>query len=555
MKKIFRYFAFAAAVLFLFIFLINKIPLWSSDEGRFGEKAREMSELKEYIVPYFNYIPYIEKPVLAYWSAALSFNLFGVHNWSARFPSVFCSLMGLLLCWCFVRKLFSQKTADWSAVILATSIGYVLVGRFAVIDMVMTFLMSGALFSLMTACIHQRRRYYLLSYVFMGLTFLAKGLIGMLLPGLVFFVFLIWTKNLREITKMHLGWGILIVAAVILPWCIAISMKRPEFFNVFIIQNHFSRFAGAGGFGRKRPIWFFIPILIATALPWSFFLPAAVADGLKREDSERIKIQFLICWASVIFIFFSIAKSKLPYYLLPVSMPVAILAATFFSRESFKDGSRKILEKIGWFGSFIASAGLALGMDAYLLMPFKKRPEIFLLESVIYAGSVILLSGITIAYLFYKKGKKEQSALAMAGMIYLSLIMTSVGILKISPYQSTFDFAQTLKPILKEADSVAILASLDHFSDFPFYLRKRLIVVGREWKDSSGDSRDPRERVEIQGWFMSQDQFKTEFNKRQKRYFCLLDEKNLESLTSVGIKEYFVVKRETDRLLISNFNN
>ena len=183
LKDLLRPLFLCIAIVFLFSFWIDKTPLWSSDEGRFGEKAREMLEMKDFVVPHFDYVASIEKPPLAYVVTAFFYSVFGVSSWSTRLTSISSALLGLLLCYGFTRKLFNQRTAFWSVVLLTTTVGYVLLGRFAMIDMLLTLLLSASLFCLITACLQQKRKYYLAAYVFMGLSFLAKGLIGFLLPG------------------------------------------------------------------------------------------------------------------------------------------------------------------------------------------------------------------------------------------------------------------------------------------------------------------------------------------------------------------------------------
>src|SRR5258706_12861462 len=126
---------FVVAALFLFFFLMDKTPLWSSDEGRYGEISREMWLTKDFIVPHFNYLSHLEKPALASALTALSYGLFGINNLSTRLVSILAALGTLLLSYRFVRKLFDIRTAAYTVIILATSIGFVLVGRFAVIDM------------------------------------------------------------------------------------------------------------------------------------------------------------------------------------------------------------------------------------------------------------------------------------------------------------------------------------------------------------------------------------------------------------------------------------
>ncbi|HLD50711.1 MAG TPA: glycosyltransferase family 39 protein [bacterium] len=478
---------FVIAALFLFFFLLDKIPLWSSDEGRFGEIAREMLESKQFIVPHFNHLPYLDKPVLAPLLTAGAYSLFGINALAARLVSVMAALLGIFFLHRFTRRLFDPRAADFSAVVLLTTAGYALVGRFAVIDMLMTFLLSMTLFCFMTAFFEQKRGYYLAGYGLMGLAFLTKGLIALVLPAGIFLIFLLGTKNLGELKRMRLVAGFAIIALVILPWILSISRQEPEFFNEFILKQHFSRFA-TGTFGRKRPFWFFAPILIASAFPWTCFLPAAIARGMKEELLKRRKLQFLLCWIAVVFVFFSIPKSKLPYYILPVSMPIAILIGDFFAK-----------------------------LTAVPESPARKK--------------------------FF----------VLAGTVYGGLILTFVIMKVISPFQSTRDYADFLKSRMRPGDVAAVYASPDKFSDFPFYMKQRIMIVGSDRGTLAGQSRQ-MPLAEQKENFLETGEFAALFNAPSTlsgRVFCLVPAKKIQELVSAGLRRYEVVMAGHGKLLIS----
>ncbi len=477
-------FLFVLAALFLFFFLLDKIPLWSSDEGRFGEIAREMLESKDFIVPHFNYLPYLEKPVLAPLLTAAGYALFGVSAFTTRLVPVLSALLGIFFLHRFTRRLFDLRTADFSALVLLTTAGYALVGRFAVIDMLMTLLLSLTLFCFMTALFEQKRGYYLAGYGLMGLAFLTKGLIALVLPAGIFFIFLLGTKNLGELKKMHLLAGAAIIAAIILPWMLAISREQPEFFHEFIVKQHFSRFA-TGTFGRKRPFWFFAPILIASAFPWTLFLPKAIAQGLKEDLLKRRKLQFLLCWVAVIFVFFSIPKSKLPYYMLPVSMPMAILLGNFFAKWTAISAS------------------------------------------------------------------KRKTFSLLAGTVYGCLVLTFIVMKVISPFQSSQAYADFLEPRLKPGDIAAVYASPDRFSDFPFHLKRRIMIVGSD----RGTLRAQSEQLpaaEQKESFLTVEEFMELFNTPSRRIFCLVAQKKIQKLLDAGLKNYEVLKKDHGKVLITN---
>ncbi len=553
-KKILITGVFSAAVLFLFFFWIGQIPLWSSDEGRTGALAHGMFESKDFVLPHFNSIPYLEKPAFTYALIAGVYSFFGVSSFSTRLVPVLAALAGLLLTYFFTRRLFNARTAVYAALLLVTTVGYVLVGRFAVIDMLMTFFLSLTFFCLMTAFFEQKRSYYLLAYAGMGFAFLTKGLIGALLPALIFFVFLAITRNLGEIRRMRLGWGILIFAAIILPWCIAISLRKPEFFDVFIVQNHFSRFA-TSTYGRSRPFWFFVPIYFAVAFPWSCFIPAAVTHGLKRDSETRNKVIFLLCWIVTVIAFFSIPRSKLPYYLLPTSVPTAILLGHFFAQWAEDLGTKfpkAALLKWTWY--FVILACLVAGQAALIIffVPIHKA-EVVLLKPIFVLGAMVLLGGASVTYYFYKNARNRGAALSLAGMVYGILLVIIVAMRVLSPAQSTVEFAEVLKKELRSEDQMIVYASPDQYSDFLFYIKRKVVIVGSDRGSLQLQSERPENRALAKGFFLSTQDLVRLLNQKETRVFCLMPEKRLGGLKDEGLGEYRVLKKAYKKLLIANF--
>lgn len=555
MSRFFKILLFSAAAVFLFFFLLHRIPLWSSDEGRYGEIAREAFESGDYVVTRFNYVDYLEKPVLAPLLTGGAYALFGVSSFSARLVSVVSALLGILLCWFFTRRHFGQRIADLSAVILLTSVGYVLVGRFAVIDMLMTLLMSGAMFCLMTAYFERKPWIYLWAYVFMGFAFLTKGLIGFVLPGAIFFFFLIWVRDLKEILKMKLGWGILILTVIVVPWFLAVSMREPEFFNVFIVKHHLERFA-TKTFGRKKPFWFYVPILFATLFPWSLFLISAVMRAVKEPESDlRRKLKFMMVWAAVIFVFFSLPRAKLPYYLLPLSMPAAVLLAHFF--ETWRAGRLQnrspehLLAEGAWRLTAVLCVLLFFVLNPVLYF-FFPDPEMRALRPIVITGTSLVMAGSIGVYILFIRGHLVRAVCSLGGLVYIVLIFAIMGMKIISPYQSTYSLAKGLKPLLRPSDRVAVYSSPDHFSDFMFHLQRRVVVAGGDRGTLTAESKEPDHIKDSERWFLYVEGLVEEFNARKERYYVLLDQDYLAELKDFKLGPYRIVQQNGGKMIITN---
>lgn len=541
-----KLFGLAAAALLLFFYGTASMPLWSTDEGRHAEIGREMLETGNYVIPQYQYVDYLEKPVFAFALTALSYRLAGVNELGARLVSILSALFGILLLYFFSRRLFNPGAAFFSAMMLMTTVGYVLVGRFAVIDMLMTFLLSASLFCLMAGYFEKKSGWYLLSYFLMGLSVVTKGLIGVLLPGLIMGLFLLFRRDLKEILKMHVLPGILIVAVIVLPWWIAATKQKPEFFQVFILEHHFGRFA-TKQFGRTKPFWFFAPVLLGACFPWSFFLPSAVKNVFQSKGEERDKLFFLFLWAAVIFVFFSIPKSKLPYYLLPLSMPVALLSAVLFQKSAETLQSDRWL-KISWqVLRVLGFLGLPAAAIAFFLRI--KDPSFQALRPLLFAAGGLLTAGLLGSSALFCRGKIQAGITALSAMVFAAMLLTASGMQKITPIQSAYDEAQIILKERKPGDQVVLQASPDDFSDLTFYLKQRPIIAGSDRGTLARESMqsDPEGK-----WFWSMARLGENFNRRDRRLFVLTYAKRLKDLEANGIKSYRVLTQRNGKILIDN---
>jgi hypothetical protein len=311
---------------------LGKLPLIDPDEGRYAEIPREMLERGDLITPTLNYVKYFEKPPLLYWINAASMKIFGLNEFAARLPSALCGLLTVLATYLIARRLYDRRTALLSATILATSTGFVLQSRIILTDMMLTFWLTAALGTFLVASQrYERPRDSSISwyffYLFCSLAVLTKGLIGIVFPVGIIFVFLLLTGRWELPARMRYGTGLLLFLIVAAPWFVAVSLKNPDFARFFFIHEHFERFASTVH-GRYKPFWFFVPVLAVTMLPWSCYIPGALAKAWREQGRETGRSGlYLLIWVVVIFLFFSKSDSKLIPYILPVFPPLAILIA------------------------------------------------------------------------------------------------------------------------------------------------------------------------------------------------------------------------------------
>lgn len=168
---------------------------------------------------------------------------------------------------------------------------------------------------------------------------MAKGPIGLVLPGVIILLCLLWARRLRLLLDGRLLLGVLAFALVAAPWYIWVGVEtKSDFLRGFFLKHNVDRFLSPME-KHNGPIYYYLLVLTAGYLPWSLFLSLTTWDtfrGLRTRDekadassapSPDMALRFLVCWLLAFVIFFSLARTKLPNYILPVSVPLAVLTA------------------------------------------------------------------------------------------------------------------------------------------------------------------------------------------------------------------------------------
>ena len=333
----------AAVVLFLSFFRLGSVRLFDVDEAVFSEATKEMVERSDWITPTYNGENRYDKPILFYWLMAASYKVFGINEFSARFPS---AVSGFILCLAllfFVRHFHGPQEAFYAAISFALSLYFVVYSHAAVTDMALALFIALSLMSFYLSVADERRSkttswYAYGFYLFSALAFLTKGLIGILFPFGIAACFLLATRGIKGLGELLSLRGILLFLVVSLPWYMAqLAINGQEFFQQFFIKHHFKRYTGVIS-GHRGPIYYYIPALAIGLLPWVAFLPGGIRNVFKKSDQEEKNtglpgVQdtlglFALIWFAFIFVFFSLSTTKLPNYLLPAIPAAFILIAS-----------------------------------------------------------------------------------------------------------------------------------------------------------------------------------------------------------------------------------
>lgn len=332
--------------LLLYIIPLGVRPLIIPDESRYAEIPREMIETGDWVVPRLDGIRYFEKPVLGYWLNAASIKIFGENAFAVRLPSALAAgLSALMVFMLVVRFGGGYSNGMLASLILLTSLEVLGIGVFSVLDTIFSMFVTGAMTSFFFAHTAERaaNRKALLALfgAFCGLAFLTKGFIGFAVPAAAVAPFLIWQRRWRDLYRIP--WLPLASAiAVALPWAVMIHLREPDFWHYFFWIEHIKRFMSDHP-QHPFPFWFFIPVVIGGALPWTALLPAAIPSVVKEQGRNPL-VRFAVCWFLFPFLFFSASHGKLGTYILPCYMPLAILTSMGLLRY-FKDGKEKAFRR------------------------------------------------------------------------------------------------------------------------------------------------------------------------------------------------------------------
>ncbi|MGH7208437.1 MAG: ArnT family glycosyltransferase [Nitrospiraceae bacterium] len=440
----------------LFFAGLGTLGLTDRDEGRNAEAGREMFETGDWVSPTFNYEPRYSKPVFLYWLMSLSYRLFGVSEFAARFPSAFFAVALILLQYLFLTRVRGPIPGLFGGLMLLLNVGILSLGRMALTDSVLIFFTTLAVFGFWLG-IHEegtQRHFFWLFYLGMAVATLTKGPVGVAVPLLAVVPYLTVTRRWGQFWQRGFPLsGALLFLLLALPWYAAMLAIHGSHYVASAQAHTVGRFLSPME-GHGFTVFFYFPVLFFGFFPWSGFLPVALYQAIRgyrqwaignREDGPSYRPSpiahrlpapqelelFAALWLVAVFLFFTASATRLPHYIGPLYPAAAILAASYWTRcltDPATPGIRASFHTLMGLGSLLgvtlaALPSLYAAFVEQIATEFPAAAQVDPGLSPIAAGAVVILGTAIVGFFGLSEHRRPGAFWAAGVMIGLVLLL------------------------------------------------------------------------------------------------------------------------------------
>jgi 4-amino-4-deoxy-L-arabinose transferase-like glycosyltransferase len=459
-------FAVAAVVL---LGSLGGYGLWDPDEGRHAAIARELfaaTSWRGWLLPSHNFEPYYDKPILYYWLTSLAYGGVGVNEAGARLVSALAALATLVAVFRWTAAVAGVATARRAVLVLATSLGFVSLGRYGSLDMLLTcWITIGCLSAERFLAEPTRTVWLVVAAVAAALGMLTKGLVAPLfVAGIPLVHAFLAGRRLPRFGAWALALGIFLLVAG--PWYVAAGILDPTYLHELFLQHHVARFTQEGTGFHPAPWWYYAPALALLLFPWSAILPAALAVPSVRRDPA---LRFCLCWAAVVVVFFSCSNGKLATYALPALPPLAIVVAC---------GVRALVTAPG--AGRLAAIGLATLVGALALAaPAVRQLDRAPWDALVAAGAPYLLlfptAAIGVALAWWRRGLAGATSAIAACTAVACVVFYAGG----APIVSRVTSERGIADVITAHREAPIVSYAVTPASLMFYVGRRVVRVDR----------------------------------------------------------------------------
>jgi 4-amino-4-deoxy-L-arabinose transferase-like glycosyltransferase len=478
-----------AALALIWFGTLDARHLLRSDEGRYAEIAREMFATGDWVTVRYHGLKYFEKPPLHLWMTAGAYELFGIGDWQSRLWVATSGAVGVAL-----TALAAQRwngSGLLAALVLIAAPSWNIGSHFNSLDMGVSGALAGVLAALLIAqrptnSIAVQRRWMAAAWAAMGMAVLTKGLIGIVLPGLVLVAYTLLARDWALWRRLHLVSGTLVFLVITGPWFLLVSQRNPEFAQFFFIHEHWERYTSSVH-QRGAPAWYFVPQLLGGFAPWLGLLPgigrALRAEARSQPPKAFRPLLFCAVWVVAIFAFFSASGSKLPGYILPVFPALAVLAAAALQG----------LEAAAWRWQLMVMLAMALALLLASSLIGRTGDGEQVLRDYgrwVSAGCALAVAAL-LGALWLQRRHAQMPSIALAACGFFGA--TTLGLLgheTLGRPASGADLLPAIQAVLKPGMPIYSVKLLDH--TLPYYLRRTMVMVEEPDELAFGTAQEPQ---------------------------------------------------------------
>jgi len=462
-----------AAVLAL-AFDLGGYPLFDPDEGRNAEVAREMAATNDYVLPHFDGLPYLDKPIVYFASAAAVMEVLGPTETAARLPAFLFTLATLVVVVWFVRRRWGTDAGWLAALALATMPLVLAYARTTIMDSALAFCTTLAVLAFWD----ERP---VLAWAAIGLGAITKGPVAILIPLATLIPYALLTgRRLRHVFPLA---GLAVFAVVALPWFLAVSQRVPEFPHYVFVRETFERVTTTR-FHRTAPFWYYLPIVPVAAFPWIVPALAGLKNWRWTWQARRVnplaqESLFLACWILGPLLFFTLNQSKLPQYVLPLMPPFALAAARLLTRQASElPGGIGIGHRT--YSGIAALLGIALvSLTIWLPVPISLTPgeRAAIPGAALALGIALLISAALVRYA--GRADHPRPALTVMGYALTVIAMPIVSgrlLAAVGEDRSSRTLAQVIQNV-RSTEDVEVVGVSAFPTSLPFYLGRQVLLA------------------------------------------------------------------------------
>jgi len=498
-------------------------PLFDDADASHAEAGREILLRQDWVTLHENGIRYLEKAPLPYWGMAIGMELFGVSAWAARLWLHLSILLLAFLVYQFGRRFLTAKAGFWAAVALLASCGPYEFTRILIPDMLVGLWIGLSLYCFLDGW--QTGKPSLLSCwgfaVAVALNLLTKGLIGIVFPCGIVFVFLLIVRDLRHLLKMKLFSSSIVFLLIAAPWHVLAAIANPAegqakgFLWFYFVNEHFLRYLGKripADFGTV-PLYAFYGLLLIWLLPWSFFLPQALAQVRFRlprvagvRQSREAVLLLLFCWAALILLFFSFSTRQ-EYYLAPALAPLYLLVGVWLAHESeapigsaIARAGRVSSTALLVFGLVIAGVTGTLAVISHAPQPGAELADLLAKNSDVYVLSMghfldltgaamslfhgpligtalAFLLGTGLNWILRRRGRVQAANVALVLMLVVFIECAHLALGVFYPVLGSKPLADSIQKEFRHGEQIVCDGEYSLESSVNFYTRTQMLIL------------------------------------------------------------------------------